>query len=186
MDWAIVNNVIIKSISFILCYNLLCDYTTGIWRISAFMWVDENSVLSVIAYGTYDRVCSFKSAAHLGSEWRYDLSNINIPCFMVAGTGSTDAGTAEDITLTEGQGICSLWAMQENYQSLPDSITKVMARKIGKDHGDMLRHVDGYMTAWFMWLLKGDEEAAKAFTGDNPEIIGNKLYQDQKINIGEK
>lgn len=118
-----------------------------------------------------------------GSEWRYDLSKINIPCFMVAGTGAADAGTAEDISATEGQGICPLWAMQENYQSLPDSITKVMARKIGKDHGDMLRHADGYMTAWFMWLLQDDEEAAKAFVGENPEIMSNSLYQNQKVNI---
>lgn len=116
-----------------------------------------------------------------GSEWRYDLSKINIPCFMVAGTGSADAGTAEDISKTEGQGICPLWAMQENYWSLPDSITKVMARKIGKDHGDMLRQADGYMTAWFMWLLKGDEEAAKAFIGETPELLNNSLYQDVRI-----
>ena len=118
-----------------------------------------------------------------GSEWRYDLSKINIPCFMVAGTGSADAGTAEDITKTEGQGICPLWAMQENYRSLHDSITKVMARKIGKDHGDMLRQADGYMTAWFMWLLQDDGEAAKAFIGETPEITVNPLYQDQQVSL---
>ena len=39
------------------------------------------------------------------------------------------------------------------------------------------------MTAWFMWQLQGDEEAAKAFVGENPEIMNNGLYQDQKINI---
>lgn len=121
-----------------------------------------------------------------GSEWRYDLSKITIPCFMIAGTGAADAGTAEDISTTQGQGICPLWAMQENYQSLPNSITKVMARKIGKDHGDMLRHADGYMTAWFMWQLQDDEKAAKAFIGENPELLNNSLYQDQKISIGEK
>lgn len=33
--------------------------------ISAYAWVNENSVPSVIAYGKYDRVCPFKTAKHL-------------------------------------------------------------------------------------------------------------------------
>nr|WP_288634296.1 alpha/beta hydrolase [uncultured Intestinibacter sp.] len=33
--------------------------------ISAYAWVDENSVPSVIAYGKYDKVCPFKTARHL-------------------------------------------------------------------------------------------------------------------------
>lgn len=41
------------------------EYDTIIKPISAFMWVDENSVPSVIAYGAHDRVCPFASAAHL-------------------------------------------------------------------------------------------------------------------------
>lgn len=40
-------------------------YDEIIKPISAFMWVDENSVPSVIAYGARDRVCPFGSAAHL-------------------------------------------------------------------------------------------------------------------------
>ncbi len=41
------------------------QYDEVIKPISAFMWVDENTVPSVIAYGAHDRVCPFKSAAHL-------------------------------------------------------------------------------------------------------------------------
>ena len=33
--------------------------------ISAYAWVNENSVPSVIAYGKYDKVCPFKTARHL-------------------------------------------------------------------------------------------------------------------------
>ena len=33
--------------------------------ISAYTWVNENSVPSVIAYGKYDKVCPFKTARHL-------------------------------------------------------------------------------------------------------------------------
>lgn len=41
------------------------QYDEIIKPISAFMWIDENSVPSVIAYGTHDRVCPFKTSAHL-------------------------------------------------------------------------------------------------------------------------
>ena len=33
--------------------------------ISAYAWVNENSVPSVITYGTYDKICPFKTARHL-------------------------------------------------------------------------------------------------------------------------
>ena len=58
-----------------------------------------------------------------------------------------------------------------------------MLRRNNADHGDMLYFVDGYMTAWFMWQLQNDEEAAKAFVGDNAEILNNTLYQDIDKNI---
>jgi hypothetical protein len=38
-----------------------------------------------------------------------------------------------------------------------------------------------YVTAWFMWQLQGDQAAAQAFAGENPEITANPLYQDQRI-----
>lgn len=54
------------------------EYDGIIKPISAFMWVDENTVPSVIAYGAHDRVCPFGSAAHLvdalkenGVDYRY-------------------------------------------------------------------------------------------------------------------
>ena len=117
----------------------------------------------------------------LGAEWRYDISKVTIPCFMVAGTGNGDAGTATEKTATEGQGICPLWAMIENYDAIPDTVDKVMAREVGKDHGDMLRYADGYMTAWFMYYLHGDSQAGSAFFGNNAEILSNKNWQDVRI-----
>ena len=54
------------------------EYDERIKPISAFMWVDENTVPSVIAYGVHDRVCPFGSASHLvnalkenGVDYRY-------------------------------------------------------------------------------------------------------------------
>ncbi len=113
-----------------------------------------------------------------GAEWRYDTSKLTIPIFMVAGTGAADAGTATDIIATEGQGICPLWSMNESYNAIPGGVDKVMARLNGKDHGDMLRYADGYMTAWFMYYLKGDEYAGRAFFGDGAEINTNTNWQD--------
>ena len=59
----------------------------------------------------------------------------------------------------------------------------VMARKTGYDHGETGMQMDGYLTAWFLWQLQGDEYAAKAFAGDAPELLSNPLYQDQRINL---
>lgn len=52
-------------------------------------------------------------------------------------------------------------------------------------HDDMLYSAEGYVTAWFMWQLKGDNEASKAFIGEKAELLNNKLYQDVRINIDE-
>lgn len=100
-----------------------------------------------------------------------------------------DAGTAtsknqiSDENNGVMQGICPLWSLRENYDLLNEKIYKVIARKINVEHGDSHLQFDGYMTAWFMWLLQGDQEAAKAFTGKNPELMGNALYQDVRIGI---
>ena len=60
---------------------------------------------------------------------------------------------------------------------------KIMARRTGAEHGQMLYTADGYVTAWFMWQLQGDRNAAQAFLGDSPEIMNNPLYQDQRIDM---
>ena len=85
--------------------------------------------------------------------------------------------------LLSGAGGGDDWAVTgEQLEAIYDDIagSKIMARRVNTDHGSMLSAADGYVTAWFMWLLKGDAEAAGAFTGDTPEIISNALYQDQK------
>lgn len=123
-----------------------------------------------------------------GDGWEYDISKVNIPTLLTAGTGTWDAGSAtskdqvNDDKKGIAQGICPLWSLQENYDLLPETIDKVIVRKKNVDHGDSYLQFDGYMTAWFMWQLQGDEEAAKAFIGENPEIANNELYQDQQIN----
>ena len=125
----------------------------------------------------------------LGDEWKYDISKVNVPAFLVAGTGPWDAGSAmskdqvNDDKKGIAQGICPLWSLQENYDLLPDTIQKVIVRRKNVDHGDSYLQFDGYMTAWFMYWLQGDEYAAKAFIGDTPEIMVNPLYQDQQLSL---
>lgn len=55
---------------------------------------------------------------------------------------------------------------------------KMVALRKNMDHGQMLYSADGYVTAWFMWQLKGDETAARAFVGEDAELLSNPLYQD--------
>ena len=59
-------------------------------------------------------------------------------------------------------------------------VDKVLARRKGVDHGEMLYYRDGYVTAWFMYYLKGDIEAGKAFFGEDAEIFNNDMWQDTR------
>ena len=103
--------------------------------------------------------------------WKYEVSKINIPILMLAGTQGD----------FETKAVLPIEVMKTMYEEI--NAPKVMARRIGAEHGQMLYSADGYVTAWFMWQLQNDSEAEKAFVGENPELLTNKLYQDQQINI---
>ena len=120
--------------------------------------------------------------------WEYDISKMNVPTFLTAGTGTFDAGTASTKDQKNNdekkiaQGICPLWSLEENYALLPDDVFKIYARKKDIDHGETHTQCDSYMTAWFMYQLKGDESAGKAFIGDDAEILSNENWQDVQKN----
>ena len=104
-------------------------------------------------------------------NWPYDLTKITQPILMVAGTkGSFEIETVSPIA-----------ALNRMFDKITSP--KCLARKTGYEHGQTSYVADGYTTAWFMWQLQGDEEAAKAFMGGQPEIMNNELYQDQRIDI---
>ena len=101
-------------------------------------------------------------------NWNYDVSKIQIPYFMAAGTGLLDAGEEglpEVVEDTQEISISPLWSQEENYSLIPNTTPKLRARRTGADHAEMLPWGDGYMTAWFMYWLQGDQEAGKAFFG---------------------
>jgi len=104
--------------------------------------------------------------------WDYDAKRISIPIFLVASTGQAD----ENLVVSGEQ-------LNAIYCDISQVPYKVMARRKDADHGDMLYFADGYMTAFMMWQLQGDTDAAAAFIGDQAEILNNPLYQDQKISL---
>lgn len=113
--------------------------------------------------------------------WKYDVSMIKIPYFMAAGTGETDDKGVPDIT-KEYAGVAPLASLVENYDAISDNVFKVRARATGAEHEDMLARSDGYMTAWLLYQLKGDTEAASVFVGEDAEILHNNNWQDVEKN----
>lgn len=101
--------------------------------------------------------------------WPYDLSKITCPILLTAGTESD----------FETKSVIPMDAMQRMYKAL--KAPKVRYRHKGSDHGMNLYAGDGYVTAWFLWHLQGNKTAAKVFTGDAPELLQNKLYQNRII-----
>ena len=51
------------------------DYAEEIKGISADMWVNENTVPTLIAYGKYDKICPFETVKHLTNA----LEENNVP-----------------------------------------------------------------------------------------------------------
>ena len=96
----------------------------------------------------------------------YDPTPTRIPTLLLA-------SSAGDVIQLDG--------LQQLYEAL--DAPKAMARRTGVGHGQMLYTADGYVTAWFLWHLQGDEAAAGAFTGGAPELLANERYQDQQIDL---
>lgn len=113
--------------------------------------------------------------------WHYDVSRLAIPYFMAAGTGTTDDNGVDD-PAKEYAGVAPLSSLAENYNAMSDDVFKVRARAVGAEHEDMLARSDGYMTAWMLYQLQGDNEAAKAFVGGDAEIVQNTNWQDVEKN----
>ena len=112
--------------------------------------------------------------------WEYDVSKVTIPYFMVAGTGKSD-DSGSDPEKGYG-GVSPLSALVSNYNSISDEVPKIRARAVGAEHEQMLMRSDGYMTAWMLYQLAGDEEAAAVFVGNNAEILHNNNWQDVEKN----
>ena len=114
--------------------------------------------------------------------WGYDVSQINIPYFMTAGTGNTDDNGGSIHDDKNLAGIAPLASLVENYDGITADVFKLRARVTGAEHQDMLHLTDGYMTAWMLYHLQGDTEAASIFVGENADILTNNGWQDVEKN----
>lgn len=93
----------------------------------------------------------------------YDASKVRVPVLLMGGTE---------------KDVISLAGLDTVYAKMP--VEKVMARRVGAGHEEMLYSADGYVTAWMMYYLKDDEKAGRAFWGEVAELDDNALYCDQK------
>lgn len=117
----------------------------------------------------------------MSQGWAYDPADISLDYFMTAATGTSDDTGVEDINSEYG-GVAPLASLIEIYNSIPDDYSKLRGRCINAEHGDMQQRTDGYMTAWMLWELNGDTDAAKAVVGDDAEILNNPNWQDIEKN----
>ena len=104
-----------------------------------------------------------------GLEWHYDASKIDIPVMLVSGEGGGD------------DWVVTLEGLAEIYHDINSQ--KIMLRRKNASHVVTQYSEDGYVIAWFMWHLQGDEHAAGAFAGEHAELLHNELYQDVGTNI---
>lgn len=102
-----------------------------------------------------------------GLKWAYDPSLVKTPMMLLSGEGGGDDW------VVKGEQLAQIYQLIHG--------DKIMARRKQTGHGETLYASDGYVTAWFMWHLKQDTQAQKAFTGATPEIANNPLYTDVKI-----
>lgn len=99
----------------------------------------------------------------------YDTSLIKIPIMMVTGTGNAESH------------VCPFNESKENFDKITN-VKKVFARRKNADHNEMFVAQDPYMTAWFWFHFKDDQEAGKAFCGSEPELKKNEEnWQDVVI-----
>ena len=96
----------------------------------------------------------------------YEPDKMTVPTLLLA-------ANANDVITPEG--------VDSVYRAIP--ARKFTALHTEVDHGKMLYWCDGYVTAWFLWHLTDDEDAAKAFIGDAPELFSNPLYTNQQSDL---
>lgn len=99
---------------------------------------------------------------------------------MTAGTASSD--DTGKYSENDFAGVAPLFSLIDNYNEIGGSVFKLRARVSGAEHGEMQMRTDGYMTAWMLYHLQKDEEAGKAFIGENAEILSNVNWQDIEKN----
>lgn len=98
----------------------------------------------------------------------YDASKIKVPAFMFSSTDSTDIGTT---------GICPYdRCLVANMKNISNE-NIVIGQLKDTNHVTIIIEGRGYITAWFNYILLGDEYAAGAFK-DGGELYTNEKWQN--------
>ncbi|WP_107656423.1 poly(ethylene terephthalate) hydrolase family protein [Nocardia suismassiliense] len=93
--------------------------------------------------------------------------------------------------------LIGMQSMQAYYDALPAGLPKARAALVGAQHNDIQGQPDctnysctegvyrylGYLTAWFMDRLRGDQAARQAFLADTGELLHNPHWSDQASTI---
>ena len=126
---------------------------------------DEGSYFKAVV--PLSPVC--EATAKQTTDYPYDSSQVTCPILLLAGT--------------EGDFETELVIPINEMNAMYDKITspKIMARRVGAIHDEMMYSAGGYVIAWFRWQLQGDTYAANAFIGETPELLTNSMYQDQRL-----
>lgn len=117
-------------------------------------------------------ILSSNAQTNPGLQWEADATQITTPTMIIGSTGQSDAMLASPDSL------------QMLYEQIPDDVEKLLALRNDADHGQTSYYADGYVTAWFMYWLQGDEDAGNAIWGENAEIVTNPLYQNTTYSEG--
>lgn len=159
-------------------YELLDTTKIGV---AGFSQGGAGAIRAVTEFANSDRYTTLFTCSAASCEisdalnWSYDPHKIQIPYFMVAGTGTSDAGDGKQ----EGWvGVTPLASLQYNFDAMPDNVTRCMARCIGAEHGQMQMRSDSYLTAWMLYWLRGENDAWNVFSQFDGEIFNNALWQD--------
>lgn len=102
-------------------------------------------------------------------KWSYAPGQVDVPIFYVSSNGFFDS----NIVIPPKE-------LERLFDLSVRSPFRVMAIRKKADHGEMLYKADGYVTAWFLYWLKGDENAGTVFRKDG-ELMKNPLYEHVKI-----
>ncbi len=97
-------------------------------------------------------------------QWTSDASRIKVPTLIL---------------VADADGLTSMEDYNKLYNAIPDTVSKLAARRLDCVHGDMLFIADGYVTAWMMWQLKGDGDGRAVVE----ELESNSLYKNVRTNL---
>ena len=121
-----------------------------------------NAVTKYKSSKLFKAVCSMSNDV-LGSttmQATYNPTKIKIPTLLMAGVNGIDHGCV----------------IESTYALINNGELTISARRKNTVHSTCCRNCDAYMTAWFLYMLKGDQTAAKVFVGKNAEILSNDNY----------